>query len=718
MSLDKIFTKKHYELPKDDIVNELIIPAMRVSKEVLIKSAYFSNQGLAQLAPGLSEIIQNNDSTLKLLISIKGISDKETLSTIQNSADITQERIEELFKGLLTACEEDRLHIHAKDCLTYLLATEKAELRLVGMVNDNAIWHKKAYIFKDIENHLTITGSANCTQFGFTANGEELVAELNPIEHWHEDKFFITWNGNHDYCKTFKPSPVLLEELKSIAPELPPQSIEIDHLIKSRILESAKIGTTSNLNEDQNDHIAERLKVPDHLNVDEGKYKHQGQALKKLEENGFNGLLSIATGGGKTKTSLVAATRIQNSHKSYNLAILIIVPTSTLVDMWSKDVEEFKCTAVKLSNMGSTKKRNQFLHETALILNNDDNQKTTVMVCTRALFSKEPSISEFFSSLKTNKTKTLLIGDEAHGLGSAGFIKANPEFFNYKIGLSATPHRAFDEEGSDFLDKFFGGEVFNFEIKDAIEAGCLTPYKYYFHLCQQSEDEFNEFVEIQDAIKKLLSIRSDDNPDVEESLKSLFFKRVSLITQTESKIAVLNNVLQAMDHVSNALIFASAGSRNRNLNPEDKKQIDKINEVLIENSIHFHQLTGEESQKDQSEVIQEKFRNGTYQAITSMRVLDEGVNLPMANIAFLMGSSKSEREWIQRRGRVLRTYNNKTHAVIHDFVTLPYSKGCNDSKWIMESEIKRITAFVFDSQNRVEPNQGWDAIMAYREQVE
>lgn len=710
MSLRNIFTKKHYKLPEDDIVNDLIIPAMRVSNEVLIQSAYFSNQGLAQLAPGLTEIIQSNDTKLKLLISLKGISDKETLDTIQESSKLDQGYIEKLFIGLLTACEEDKLHNHARDCLSYLLATGKAELRLVGMNNKKAIWHIKAYIFKECQNNLTIAGSANCTHFGFTANGEVLTAELNPDEQFHTEEFYSTWNNNDNHSQTYIPSNDLIERIKNAAPESAPQSSNINELITQRILDEARIGSNQN--------YITRLNVPEYLNIEEGRYKHQGEALRKLKESNYSGMLSIATGGGKTKTSLVAATRIQNEKLNKNTAVLILAPTSTLTNMWEKEVKEFNGGPYMLSKMGSKKDRNRELQQLGLLLNQNNKEKRTiVLIATRQLFSSDQNISDFFKSLSTENTQTVLIGDEAHTLGSAGFQKMNPIYFEYKIGLSATPERAFDEEGSNYLDNFFGGEVFNFEIKDAISSKCLTPYKYHFHLCPQSAEEFEEFEMIQQKISKLQGMRSENDIDTEESLKSLYFKRTALISQTESKIEILNNLLDEIGSINKALFFASSGERNKNLNPGDDKQITMINRVLTKKSIHFHQITNKESADNQTANIQEQFKSGDYQAITAMKMLDEGVDLPMADLAFLIGSSKSEREWIQRRGRVLRNAPDKDFAIIHDFVTLPFGSTDMHSKWIEKSEMQRVTAFVEDSMNLHDVGEGWDAMDDYRERI-
>jgi superfamily II DNA or RNA helicase len=382
--------------------------------------------------------------------------------------------------------------------------------------------------------------------------------------------------------------------------------------------------------------------------------------------------------------------------------------------MWAEDVIGFGCNAIKLSKFSSGN-RNQLLSRLQLVLKTSENAKTIVMLSTMQLFTQDHAISEFFETLSPESTQTIFIGDEAHRLGSAGFIKKNPKHFDYIIGLSATPTRAFDEEGSEFLKQYFGEEVYSFSIGDAIQSKCLTPYKYYFHLCRQTEDEYEEFIRIHGQIKKQQAMKFDDDLETQESLKSLLFKRTSLINQTASKVSVLDNFISKTDDIKRALFFASAGATNPKVNPEKIKQLDENNSILNSHSIHYHQLTSEESGSNQAQLIQNKFKNSEYQAITSMRVLDEGVDLPMATTAFLVGSSKSEREWIQRRGRVLRTSPGKEFAIIHDFVTLPFVNQSVDSNWIVDSEIKRLTAFVKDSVNQHIDGEGWDAIEKYRD---
>jgi superfamily II DNA or RNA helicase len=713
MGLSDLFTKKHYELPEDDIIHDLIIPAMKISDEVLIESAYFSNHGLAQIAPGLSELIQSDHAKIKLLISLKGFSDTNTIDAISESSFLETSDIEDLFRKLLEACRHDRLHEYAKDCLTYLLATGKAELRLVDMVNKSGIWHCKTYIFKS-EDQLIISGSANCTYGGFVANGEVLNVSIDPKDDFHIKRFHKTWNGNKPHSITHIPSPELMEEIKRIAPDKAPNPDLGAELLDEQILKATRISSSARKTDLLEE--PEKLTVPTGLNYSSGKYAHQGTALTKLESNNYSGMLSIATGGGKTKTALIAASQIQDRTPHLNTAMLVLVPTGTLLDMWEMDVRDFGCTAVNLSKLGGSKKRNAYLYNLNNTLKNNENSKTVILLSTMQLFVIDDTISEFFKTLDPEKTQKIIIGDEAHRLGSKGFKEINPSYFDYKVGLSATPTRAFDEEGSEFLNHFFGTEIYNFDLKAAIAAGCLTPYIYTIHLCSQSEKEFDEFVKISAQIARLYGVNKESDSEMQESLQTLLFKRTALIEQTESKIQVLDTLISKNGQVNKALFFASAGSRNPNINPEGEKQLDKINAILLSHSINFHQLTSEESGKGHSQEIQTKFARNEYQAISSMRVLDEGVDLPMAETAYLVGSSKSAREWIQRRGRILRNHPGKELAVVHDFVTVPFDSSNKDGQWIIKSEAERITEFTMDSLNSYSDNEGWDALEEYRNQ--
>ena len=295
----------------------------------------------------------------------------------------------------------------------------------------------------------------------------------------------------------------------------------------------------------------------------------------------------------------------------------------------------------------------------------------------------------------------MLIADEVHNLGSEGFITNPPDFFDYRLGLSATPIRQYDEEGTEQLFSFFGPIVFQFTLEEAI-GRCLVQYEYYVHPVELTETEMEEWYDLTEKIGKNAWRQEEPDSD-DEYLMKLLRDRRAILENAENKIVVLENVLtqrEDFDRLRHTLIYAS---------DKAPQQLKDVNALLNKHGILFHQLTHKETpdRKKTAQIIQ-SFQEGTLQALTAKRVLDEGVNIPQIEKAFILASTTVERQWVQRRGRLLRTCSKtgKTHSEIHDFMALPPDLDNLDTRTraLIESELKRIQAFAYLAKNFGRPD--------------
>ena len=310
-------------------------------------------------------------------------------------------------------------------------------------------------------------------------------------------------------------------------------------------------------------------------------------------------------------------------------------------------------------------------------------------------------MTEFKDELKKFKGETLLIADEVHNLGSEGFIVEPPDFFDYRLGLSATPIRQYDETGTEQLFSFFGPIVFQFTLKDAI-GRCLVEYEYYVHPVELTEHEMEEWYELTEKIKKNAWMQEDDGVDG-EYLRNLLRKRRVILENAENKITVLEEVLTQREDfkkLRHTLIYASDKS---------PQQLKDINALLNKYGVFFHQLTHEETpDRKKTEQIIQSFQDGSLQVLTAKRVLDEGVNIPQIEKAFILASTTVERQWVQRRGRLLRTCREtgKTHSEIHDFIALPPAlDNIDDStRSLIRSELDRVQEFASLAMNAGRPD--------------
>ena len=261
--------------------------------------------------------------------------------------------------------------------------------------------------------------------------------------------------------------------------------------------------------------------------------------------------------------------------------------------------------------------------------------------------------------------------------------------------MSATPIRQYDQEGTEELIDFFGQVCFNFDLKEAI-GKCLTEYDYHVHFVELLTDEMEEW---KNLTEKILANqwRRKEEKDV-KYLEKLLIQRRKILETAHGKIGLLAGLLESEGtrKVEYALIYAT---------DKDPEQLEQVNKLLVDRGIMFHQLTDQETSKGRtSQKILLDFQNGHLKVLTAKRVLDEGVNIPQIKLAFLLASTTVLRQWVQRRGRLLRKCKEigKTHAVIHDFVVLPpnvllgsYTSGDldDDTRKLIRSEYKRVWEF-------------------------
>lgn len=447
-------------------------------------------------------------------------------------------------------------------------------------------------------------------------------------------------------------------------------------------------------NEKSSIRTQQKLTIPYWLNYTTGNFAHQGKAIDAWLENDGRGILAIATGGGKTLTALVAASLVANQEQS--LLIVIAVPTIALLDQWTDDVRNFSVEPLNSQSFPSNQLGQQFNNCVRRL--RLGNSKCEVLVVTHDGLKSNRFLNLLEKAEKS--TPLMLIGDEVHNLGSIGFQSIAPDIFKYRLGLSATFERQFDEVGTQFLLNYFGTVVFEFGLEDAIGV-CLVPFDYHVHPVTLDEQEENEWAELTYEIRRLsYAVDLPDGTNEKDRWKILCLKRRRIVESAAGKMMALAAALpKDKNAVKRTLIFCT-----------DKypEQLNAVNALLINRRINFHQITAEETaNKKQLKTIINEFDTDQIQVLTSKRVLDEGFNIPQTETAFLLASNTVKRQWVQRLGRVLRqsTKTDKVKAVIHDFVVLPAHDNDvidSDLKGLIKGELSRVQFFDSLSKNGLE----------------
>ena len=447
--------------------------------------------------------------------------------------------------------------------------------------------------------------------------------------------------------------------------------------------------------------IFHRLRVPGWLEWRDGTFAHQGPAVDALLERG-GGILSIATGGGKTKTALIASTEIQRDHDRH-LCVVILAPSRPLIRQWADDVRDFDMEPVVLTGMNPLQRLEEL--DRLSIAFGTSQPRTEVLLMTNALFSQKGSIVREWLEGLPDSVGRVLIADEVHNLGSSTFISNQPDFFEYRIGLSATPIRQYDPDGTDQLFEFFGGKpVFEFTLRDAINAGCLVPYRYYLHPVEFDRVEMEHYEDLTEQLVRAGFRITDDGQTVglTPKVERLLRERRALVEQAGSKLIALEQAFRQMNpnSIRKTLIYTSAKPTAL----DKPRQITAVNRLLQDLHITSHQYTAEETGTSRSQGFLRRFGSGDYQVLTSMKVLDEGIDIPQTDTAFLMASSTVERELVQRRGRILRNTPGKEFANLHDFIVIPPDTSSPSGTSLLRSELRRASAFADLAENEYDPD--------------
>ena len=705
MGFDTTFAqiRPAYEIPEDDLVGEVLVPAMESCDELRIGAGFFSSRCLAQIAPGLASFVNQTKSTLDLMVSPEiSEEDREAIRKgVRQPDEVLAESVERLFEG--AAISASAIERHAIETLAYLVASGRLHMRVVLM--QRGMYHKKVWLFRSGPHWLTVHGSGNATERGLLVNGEQMSIDRAWLDGQQSqnrvdiflDQWARQWENRHPTSLTVEVARAL-QFLSGYARSEPPttgdfwdawrQDYEMGIEPSAPFLPNA-------------DRIEQRLKIPESLVWREGRFAHQGSAVDSLVSHG-GGILAIATGGGKTRTALIAATEMQDMNNGH-VCVVILVPTRPLIRQWAADVRDFGIEPIVLSGM-SASKRIQELERVSVAFTSTQ-ARTEVFLLTNALFAQKDSSEQHWLEGLPGSVNRLLIADEVHNLGAKSFTANLPQFFHQRIGLSATPIRQYDPDGTDHLFDFFGGPpLFEFSLGQAIEAGCLVPYKYYLHPVAFQPGEMECYEDLTEKLIKSGFRIDDDGRTVglTSRIASLLRDRRALVEQADGKAIVLERELKRIgtSQIARTLIYTSAKATVAG----KTRQVTEVNRVLQRLNIISHQYTNEETGSAQSRSILERFGSGDYQVLTSMKVLDEGVDIPQTDTAFILASSAVEREWVQRRGRILRHAPGKVIARLHDFIVVPPDLDSPASKSLLRSELRRASAFANLAENEYDPD--------------
>lgn len=702
-SLQSSNIKSTYRTGKDDLLKDFYIPVLSTAKYYDRAVGYFSTSLLAYALKGISSIVKNN-GRMRLIIGhpldddeFEALKEGEQLKAISKSLIV---ELENLIATSSTAIEKTRLEL-----FTLLVATKKLKVKFA--FKKQGMYHEKIGIIKDSDgNKIVFHGSANETTNAihpdlnfesitvFKSWQPEIYKEFgDAFEHGFND----LWLGNDENIITLDMSSEMYEKLSKLYIN---QSI----VIKDKCHDEIQL--ISELEYIRKNHYPI---IPTSIN---GKafdiYKHQRKALNEWFSHGRKGLFKLATGSGKTITSMYGVSSMfNNAAGNRKMLFVVAVPYQALADQWVKELAMFNMKPIKC--YGSRKTWESKLSDKLTLLQNEKIEFLSVVVVNRTLMTPY-----FHSQIsRINRDSLFFVGDECHHHASDNAKKFLPDAA-FIMGLSATPfleddEREYNDEPNfekDALVEYYGNIVARYSLANALAEGILTPYKYHLILVELSDIESETYLDLSKEIARLMAIDKSKN---NKALSNAIRKRNKIVSNAEMKSVVLDKLLKEGDFKdkSHTLFYVGEGTAIENDQVEeaqrkDISQLQTIAKVVVDNGWKPSKFTSLESRSDRH-IIMDSFIDGSIDALVSMRVLDEGIDIPQCKRAFILASSRNSRQFIQRRGRILRKSDNKDYAEIYDFIVLPRSNESGNTifRKLVSRELKRAMDFVRLSSNRI-----------------
>lgn len=694
MSFQELDIKKEYRSLLDSVAKDFYIPLLSQAVKYQRAVGFFSSSSLVEISKGISELAKNGGKIQ--LVASPYLSD-EDVEAIKSGYAMRDQVVKEAIRREMTEgktpFEKARLNL-----LANLISDGVLDIKIAFTEDSDrmGMYHEKMGIITDAEgNRVAFAGSMNESATAMTLNYETIDVFCS----WKgeddrvvakENAFASIWNDTEPNIKIIdfpELKQEIIEKYKRSVPDF-----EIDK--KEYALDIDTV-----LHTDLGVYTEYGPKFPEWFKL----HDYQAEAITEWQKRNYRGIFDMATGTGKTYTGLGALTTLSKNIE-HKLAAIIVCPYQHLVEQWVEDILKFNIDPIIGYSDSSQKDWPKRLKDAIR------DQKLKVrgkeffcFICTNATFSSDYVQSQ----LAKIKSDTLLMVDEAHNFGAPYLSCLLYDNYKYRLALSATLDRHNDEEGTAKLYDFFGEKCIEYTLDRAIEEKKLTKYKYYPIVVTLTEEELEAYDNLSYEIGKCIMKGKNGKIKLSSRGEKLALKRSRIVAGAKNKLTMLEEVIQPYIHDKHILVYCGAtkgleqNQDRTDIDSEDIRQIDAVTDLLGNKlGMEVSQFTSKESVEER-EVLKREFSAGdTLKVLIAIKCLDEGVNIPKIKTAFILASTTNPKEYIQRRGRVLRLAEGKEYAEIYDFITLPYDTESVTS--LTETQVKRNSTLVKNELRRAE----------------
>ena len=707
--------KTNYTSESDNIYSDFFLPSLRETVTYQRAVGFFSLGVLLNTPAAMSTLVAN-DGRIELIFA--KLVAPEDFEAIQAGATVpwAPEDVPD-FKALIAEHRGSLLEYRIR-VLAWLFSTGRLEMKVA--VRPKGMFHQKIGLLTDrLGDVISFSGSMNETMSALDPrfNSEEITvfrswnAGQKPYVQNHAANFTRLWSGKTGSSTIICALPEAIEQGLNFVMEQfegPPTTEDESSRVSAFFEKHALAGDS-------------RPTVPKTLRGAPFEMRdHQLEALRAWSGNGYNGILELATGAGKTMTAIYAATKTAEANDG--VAVIVAVPYQDLADQWCEELRLFNIHAIRC--YGSRTEWEPVVQ--AYLRRNRDQQKEFIAVVVVNKTLKTEHFQAFGKQLDSRRL--FFIGDECHHHGSSGYVNKLLPGAKFRIGLSATPFHYLDDDANQRLRDVYDRSVFQYTLADAVREKVLTPYEYHPVPVTLTPKEAQDYLDLTDQIARAFSAaKSDMGGPSGQKLKSLLMRRARLIGAAENKMAELNRLLDQHKVAPHSLFYCSDGrtlSEDEDDDDDDDddhhlgtagaevKQRHAVAQALIRRGVRVSPFTSDENRWQRREILRQ-FKDGETEAMVAIRCLDEGIDVPACRIAYLIASSRNPRQFIQRRGRILRRAEGKESATIFDFVVVLPEDNIPDQNVaadFLRNELGRVADFARNSlypASSIEPLLPW-----------
>lgn len=691
--LQSLDLKAVYESETDDLLRDFYIPALAVSTTYDRAVGFFSGAMLSFAAQGLSAFIGNNQGKMRLIVGSE--LDEEDAEAIEKGYDLRllSEKVGRSMVDTLEAVGDDLFHTRV-DLLSWLVAAGRLDIKVA--LKRRGMFHSK----------IGIMGDAAGDKVVFQGSANETVYALLPDFNYESLNIFPSWrpelqDHSAPHLATFarlwsnQSTKALVIDFPEAAKDKLVRAAKTARIVTTQIEEAIWQQTVSRY--ENKSPVHQLPKLPEVLGGQPFSImEHQREALEAWRAHGAKAILALATGAGKTITAAYAMVRLFDVVKT--LCVVVAVPYQNLADQWVDVLKPFGIHAIAC--YGGT---DRWLDEAADAVHSFS-QNALPFLCL-VVVNKTMSGEEFQKVLaKLPGDRLLFVGDECHRHGAEATNRALPQHAWARLGLSATPEDYLNEDANRRLIDYYGEVGAAYSLKDALRDGVLTPYRYHVELVDLTDAETDKYQELSDRIAQQVArsggtFRGEGDPQLDR----LLFERARLLGGASQKLEALAGLL-GPEPVKHSLFYCSDATMSVDDEESgasvEQRQVEAVSELLHRRRWRNSRFTSRETLRARRDIL-DRFRLGDLDALVAIRCLDEGIDVPTCQRAYFLASSRNPRQFVQRRGRILRRAPGKEQAEIFDLlVRIPEGTlSSTTERTLLAEEFKRVSEFAREARN-------------------